>query len=132
MPSHYEMLINVLRLAASEPEIQIKSLPDFVLVTDEVATNFDDVYQYKDELILGKMISIEMSELLDEINEETEFMSDNKVGWRIEELKDSHHWIKIREIAKKILLMMGESLSSPNLNWIKYIKAKNSLEDPLI
>lgn len=123
MPSHYEMLIEILRLAASEPEMQIKSLPDFVLVTDEIAINFDDVYQYKSELLSKGKISIEMSELLDEIDKETEFMSENKVGWEIEDLEKSHHWIKIREIAKKILLMMGESVIPPNIaGWITYIK----------
>lgn len=122
MSKHYEILIDSLRLAASEPEIQIKSLPAFVVVTDEIAIDFDDAYLYKDELLLNGEIDVEISELLDEIYGEITFMTKNKVGWGIEELKKSHHWEKIREIAKKVLTMTGEDIRPPNLCWTTYVK----------
>lgn len=120
MSRHYEILVDALRLAAAEPEIQIKSLPDFVRVPDEIAMNFDDAYIYKKELLLENRISAEMAELLDEIDNETRFMSDNKVGWTIEDLSNLHHWQKIRETARKLLNMMGEEMQPPRLDWIMY------------
>jgi hypothetical protein len=120
MSRHYEILVDALRLAAAEPETQIKSLPDFVHIPDEIALNFDDAYIYKKELLIENRISAEMAELLDEIHKESDFMSDNKVGWKIEDLSSSHHWKKIRETAKKLLHMMGEEIQPPKLDWVSY------------
>jgi hypothetical protein len=124
MNNHYAMLVEALKLTAAEADMQIRSLPDFVVVTDEIALNFDDVFIYKDELLREKLISEEVSVLLDKIDKKTEFMSDNKVGWALEELKNSDHWKEIRGISRKILSLLGEEPGAPDLGWITYIPAK--------
>lgn len=47
----YNNLIQVLRLVASEANVQIESFPQYVNVTDEIALLYSDIYSLVPQLV---------------------------------------------------------------------------------
>ena len=57
----FEMLIEALRLVASEAEIQIEVLPEWVHIPDEVALTFDEFYVLFDQVVEAGLLNIEQA-----------------------------------------------------------------------
>ena len=57
----FEMLIEALRLVASEAEIQIEVLPEWVHIPDEVALTFDECYVLFDQVVEAGLVNIEQA-----------------------------------------------------------------------
>lgn len=62
----YYVLVQYLKLIALLAEKQIQVLPDFVLVPDEIALGFDDIYLMIPQIKQNAMISVRGLELLKE------------------------------------------------------------------
>ena len=54
----YYVLVQNLKLIALPAEKQIQVLPDFVLVPDEIALGFDDVYLMVPQIKQNSMVSV--------------------------------------------------------------------------
>jgi len=121
---YYAKLIDVLRHLASDYETQVAVLPDFVVVADELAENFDLVFiQLADKIERAGLISHNTWLRLKALDDHFGRMSDqeDKRIWTLDALRDDPEWADIRAEAKSILRQMGEKEGRPDLSWNVYI-----------
>lgn len=106
------MLMLGLKPLATSYEKQLKLYPDFVLLTDELALDFDDGYQLAPQLKEGGLISEKAFDLLSQIDRILEEMSDRLRGnvWNDEALKENPVWEECRILARKALTELNEDL----------------------
>lgn len=121
-----ERLIEALRLAASEYDVQISVLPDFVHKTDEIALTYGEIYDHVPELSRRGFISKDQLADLDRLYAIIHRMSDDHSLWSLEALKTAPEWKLVRDLATSILRSLGKSVDRPKLGWIEYIPGKQS------
>jgi hypothetical protein len=119
---YYNMLIESLRLISAEPEIQIKSLPECVIVPDEIALIFSDTFllikQNKSDIAIDDFKFkrlLEIDNYLKEMSEE-----ENKI-WTIDALRINEKWERLREMVSEVLELFNKKKERPNLYWLEYI-----------
>ena len=122
----FRCLVQSLQLLASDYDEQISSLPDFVVVADEVALVFGDEYVLTDGLLEHGLITESQKGKLSSLDSQLSEMSDDKTLWSRDALRESMRWKEIRRFSKEILASFGIKKEIPNLSWITYIKGKNS------
>jgi hypothetical protein len=110
-----------IRALAQPADVQKKLFPQFTCVADELALEFDECYQ-------GFLKSEEYAsqEALNEIKKLDSFLEamsgpTNAELWTDEALFNASQWSKIRDIATKIVLLMGWSISAPSPSGHIYI-----------
>lgn len=116
----YNTLVQSLRLVASPPDVQVAALPKFVNIPDEIALTFNDANLIAPQLEDEELISSHSLDMLKELDELFETMSEDKNLWTIEKLENDKFWRGSRELAINILKEMNEPYSSPNLDFIKW------------
>lgn len=117
----YNNLIQVLRLIASTSDIQIASFPQFVNVADEIALSYNDIYLLVPLLKKEGLISPVACNILMQIDELFDTMSQNKSIWNVDALENDKYWQKSRYLALSILKELKESYDKPNLGFINWI-----------
>lgn len=123
----YEHLVESLRLLAADAEDQLTLLPDFVVPTDEVASEFDNAFlllpQLEESAIAGENASNvirQVDSLLDEMPTESEEpLSDPST-----ELRNSEFWSRARAAARGALLALDEEVTLPKLHHIAWANAQ--------
>lgn len=118
----YNQLIQSLRLVEVSPDIQIRLLPQFVNIADEIALVYDDAFLIASELKERNIISSDTFKILTELNELFEKMSIDKSLWSVEMLRTNIDWERTRKIAGQVLKELHEPLDKPNLDFIVWIK----------
>jgi hypothetical protein len=117
-----ERFVEVLKLVASPFDAQVATLPNFVVVADEIAL------LYSDELKLAKAqgvldrLSGEVQAGLAGLDDEIEQMSGEADLWTNESLKTAAQWTKLREQARQILSLLGREPGLPKLSWTTYVE----------
>lgn len=118
----YNRLIQVLKLIASPASIQISALPDFVVVADEIALMYEDVFIMIPQLKEERYIPENILDMLSNLEAQFEIMSRNKLLWSIDSLKESKSWENVRGLAHSILRELKEEYKQPNIDFITWIK----------
>jgi len=113
----YFKLVKSLRLVASPFDIQIKSMPDFVVIPDEIALTFYDSYLLTNRLKEENLISARSFDLLSELNTLFDEMSNNQMLWDINSLRNNENWNRCRNMALQILDELDENYDTPNLDY---------------
>lgn len=113
----YFKLVKSLRLVASPFDIQIKSMPDFVVIPDEIALTFYDSYLLTNRLKEENLISARSFDLLSELNTLFDEMSNNQMLWDLDSLRNNENWNRCRNMALQILDELGENYDTPNLDY---------------
>lgn len=116
----YYVLVQCLKLIALPAEKQIQVLPDFVLVPDEIALGFDDVYLMIPQI--DGLISDHGLILLKELDQLFEEMSEEPLFWSLEYFESGDLWKKVRLLARSILEDLREPVDMPNLEYIEWVK----------
>lgn len=120
----YYVLVQYLKLIALPAEKQIQVLPDFVLVPDEIALGFDDIYLMIPQIKQNAMISVRGLELLRELDQLFEKMSGKPLFWSLEYFEYGELWKKIRQLACSILDELKEPVDIPDLGFTQWIKTE--------
>src|SRR5579859_8177862 len=97
------MLIQSLQLLAACYEQQVKALPAFVDVPDEVALTFGEAFLLTDPLVKEGLITIYQQAELKQLDALLDQMSDNKDLWTLTALQASPQWEHVRHLAENIL-----------------------------
>lgn len=116
----YQIMIEVLKLVASNAEIQINVFPNYVNKPDEVALTYDEVISSINELVSNNVISIDQYNKLININDYFDSYPINE--WTEKSMYSSEYWKKSREMALELLSGLNLQYSLPNLFWINYVK----------
>ncbi|MDR1203748.1 MAG: hypothetical protein LBL58_19235 [Tannerellaceae bacterium] len=117
----YDNLIQILRLIASTPNVQIASFPQFVNVADEIALSYNDIYLLVPLLKKEGLISPVVYGILTQMDELFDIMSQNKSIWNVDALENDKYWQKSRFLALSILKELNESYDKPNLGFVNWI-----------
>lgn len=116
------MLVASLLLVAAPAEQQILSLPDFVVVTDEVVSMFGDAYLLVRQLNHAGLISSDALSALRELEEYLESMPHDERLQYSDSLSDHPFWKEARRLALFALTKLGEEMrppSFPGTTWVK-------------
>ncbi|WP_316834524.1 hypothetical protein [Pedobacter nutrimenti] len=113
----YFKLVKSLRLVASPFDTQIKSMPDFVVIPDEIALTFYDSYLLTNRLKEENLISARSFDLLSELNTLFDEMSNNQMLWDLNSLRNNENWNRCRNMALQILDELDENYDTPNLDY---------------
>jgi len=119
----YNNLIQVLRLVASEANVQIESFPQYVNVTDEIALLYSDIYSLVPQLVDAGLILPQHLAILNRIDNLFEVMSNDETLWNLERLEDNASWKQSRLLAFEALMELNVSYEKPNLDFVKWLKS---------
>lgn len=116
----YKKLIESLKLVASSANIQTKSLPQFVVITDEIALTYHDAFLMLPQL--KNMIPIAVIDKLQKLDCLFDEMSEFESLWSIESLKEHVCWEECRALAKESLDALGVKYSEPDLSFMSFVE----------
>ena len=117
----YNLLIESLLLAAASASEQVSALPDFVVVTDEVASTFGDAFLLVPQLERAGLASRDAVTTLQELDEHFKHTPDDTIA-SPSSLHDHPYWEKARRLATDALAKLGEEKRPPKLQdatWIR-------------
>jgi hypothetical protein len=121
-PTFLRMLIESVRLLAADHETQIKQLPDFVHVPDEIALTYHDCFLLAPQIKEAGLITAEQFAKLAKLDKMLEDMSEDKRLWTLDALSAEEQWQQIRIVARDVLESFDATMQPPNLFWINYIR----------
>jgi hypothetical protein len=118
-----DMLIQSLRLVASDAEMQMGVLPKYVHVPDEVVSIFDDSYILLDQVIEAGLVTPDQAEAVHELNRHMDEMSlaNDPDLWTLEAIKTHPKWVQMRALASNALVQLKADTGRPTLGWITYV-----------
>lgn len=114
-------LFEVIKLIAASYEDQIKFFPSFVIIPEELALLFDDVYKDIQQIYKDKVVSIDSLKLLIKIDKLFDTMSKDPSKWNITSLKLDSDWNCIRNYAKTILEKQRINNEKIDIDFVKWI-----------
>ncbi|QQO10758.1 hypothetical protein [Breznakiella homolactica] len=117
----FNRLVQVLCLLSSSYEIQKSALPANIVLADELALLFDDVFIFCERLQKEKFISSEQFSLLKQLDTVFNEMSAIKEIWSDSALEKEKDWDGIREKASLLLKNLGQDYTLPSIDWVTFI-----------
>ncbi len=103
-----------------------RALTIVVALTDEIALNFDDVFQSLDKIAALHQFSAAQIALLTRIDAIFAHMSagDHASFWTRDALHDDADWQNIRAFAQKALHALYQPVGPPHLYWLQYVAGR--------
>ncbi|MDI9606244.1 MAG: hypothetical protein QM305_13155 [Bacteroidota bacterium] len=112
----------VIALMASSFDEQIRVFPPFVVIPDEIALLFDDMYRDTSQMYQDNKLSLDSVNLLTKMNDLLDNMSNDLTKWNIESLKKDADWDTIRSLAKSVLEIQVIDNEKMNLDFTHWIR----------
>lgn len=112
----------VIALMASSFDEQIRVFPPFVVIPDEIALLFDDIYRDTSQMYQDNKLSLDSVNLLTKMNDLLDNMSNDLTKWNIESFKKDADWDTIRSLAKSVLEIQGIGNEKMNLDFTHWIR----------
>lgn len=109
-------------MVAAAADEQVSSVPDFVVVTDEVATTFGDAFLLVPQLECAGLVSTDAVNALRELDGHFERMPDDDRLADTASLYDHPFWEEARRLAIQALAMLGEQKRPPSLSGITWVR----------
>ena len=119
----FDMLLDGLRLLAAAPDEQVRALPEFVCVTDEVLNNFSDAYLLVGQLRRAGLVDDQAAVALKRLDDHLERLPSDPTLAETASLSTHPFWAEARALASSALSAMGESTRPPVLRRTRYLKA---------
>ncbi len=125
---NYESIVGMLHVVAAKYSEQIKIYPEYVLVPDEIAIDYDNVLiWYAKDLYSNGVISGEVLLMLEELGNMFMMLKaspdETKCEWSLFALENNEKWENIRNKAKSILIELNEETENVKIiNDSVYIK----------
>jgi len=123
---HYYRLVDSLRLLALSPAEQVKCLPDFVVVHDEVIFTFADAFRLMPRLIDEGFLSRTAIASIIRCFNCMDLAVNGPSLCTPEAFRHHEAWHMLRQLAGQSLADMGEPEGVPDLSHIQWIPAKRS------
>ena len=117
-----DRLIEVLKLMACSADEQRAALPSFVAVADEIALLFSDELRLVEAHGVGSALDFETRRQLRMLDGQLDQMSGKPAHWSREALESDPEWQRIRESAQAILSRLGQTVGTPMLGWLDFVK----------
>ncbi len=117
----YTLLVDSVLLVAASAEEQVSALPDFVCVTDEVATTFGDAFLLVPQLEGAGLVGINAAHAPMTLDEFFEQMPDDPDLAEPESLQNHAFWAEARRLAGLALNELGEKKRPPELSGTEWV-----------
>jgi len=121
LPRLYRVLIESVRLVASDCRIQIDCLPKFVNVPDEIALTYHDAFLLTDQLTEAGLLGGDQAHRLEDLDKHFDQMNANTGLWTLAALRQDVKWEDARKKAQDILSMLNVDYAPPDLFWLTFI-----------
>lgn len=118
----YDVLVDSVLLVAASAAEQVSALPDFVVVTDEVATMFGDAMLLAPQVERAGLVSSDAATSLRELDQHLERISDDDRLADPASLRDHPFWEEARRLATAALARLGEAKRPPTFpgtSWVR-------------
>ena len=115
------ILIETLRLLASDAETQLSVLPKWVMAADELALTFHDAVLLATSNPQRLGLAVDQLEALKQIDEDLGQRRDGEF-WSNKGLREDAAWEAIRARAKGILGSLRVPYERPELEWIQFVR----------
>lgn len=128
---YYRMLLESIQLLASDYETQVRSLPDYVHVPDEIALTYYDCLLLLEQIEEAGLVTEEQVYRMKAVDMLLSSISgqENAHLWTRDALKNDQVWEQVRNGARQILDILGERQQPPNLFWIQYAGEASGSEE---
>ncbi len=117
----YKSLIESLKLLSASYENQVKSLPEFVNVQEEVISIFNDAFLLLPQLIESNLITMIAIAWIIRCFNWINILIKNEKTAKLKAFKNHKDWQKIRKFANKALEELKEEKGMPDLSHINWI-----------
>jgi hypothetical protein len=114
------VLVSALQLLAADYDDQVKALPEFVHVPDELALTFDDAYVLLPRLRAAHLVDDDAVHQLEQLHDKLASIS----AWTPEALRSDPTWLEIRRQASVVLDGLGAPRGTIDLSWGEYVRGK--------
>ena len=118
----HESLVDSLRLLAASADTQIDVLPNFVVVTDEIVSTFEDAFLLLPQLERRSMVSPEAAEAVRRVDAWLDEIPDDGSIADASTLATHEFWARGRELARRALISMNEKIVPPRLQGTTWVK----------
>jgi hypothetical protein len=118
----YKALVAGLRLAAASSSQQLAALPEYVCVTDEVASTFGDAFMLVPQLVRAGLVCEDAARALETLDRFFENAPDDSNVVPSDILKHDPFWAEARRLAAVALDALGEPPQPLELCGIAWIK----------
>ena len=112
---YYPQMIEIMRLLAAPPEIQLAAFPTHESPPEEIAEETEYISVLVVTFYHEKLISKLEFEVITEIDGYLKQFS--REDWTNEAIQQSDSWSKMRELARTGLGVLGIEYAKPNLYW---------------
>lgn len=120
----YSILVQSLRLVAASPQDQRAAMPDFVSVTDEVATTFGDAFLLVPQLERVGRVGDRCTTYMRRLDAHLGAMPHEEVADPAS-LDDHPFWAEARRLAREALASLGEAVSLLDLRHLAWLPSRN-------
>lgn len=118
----YNLLVDSVLLVAATADEQVSLFPEFVVVTDEIATTFGDASLLVPQLKRARLVSTEAAEALRELDDHFERMPDDDRLADPASLRDHPFWEEARRLATEAIAKLGEQKRALQLSGITWVR----------
>ena len=112
---YYPRVIEVIRLAASQPDIQIAVFPKQEYPPEEVGFEAEYALQLTEGLVNNDYVPKDYLDCMRKLDESFSAIDAN--DWTVDAMYNSPDWGRTREIAKLCLKRLSIEYARPNLYW---------------
>ena len=118
-----EEFYRVVQALAQSPDVQSNLFPDFVNVADELVLDWGDVVESEYFLQIKKGFSSEQQQAISGLESYINEISGKNIDtvWTTEAIYTSEEWVRIRNLAKEVIQLMGWDLDIPAKSSAIYI-----------
>jgi glycogen debranching enzyme len=126
---YFHELIESLRLLGADYEAQVRILPEFVHIPDEVAITYGEAFLLADQILEAGLIDNATYTKLQNVDKYLEQMDDSKELWTLDALRTRPEWTRVRTLAREMLKSLGITMATPDLEWMTYVKSRNTEDE---
>lgn len=117
---YYPRIIEVIRLAASQPDVQNEAFPKQEYPPEEVGFEVEYALQLTESLVNNAFLSKDYLDCMSKLDKS--FTDINADEWTVDAMYNSPDWKRTREIAEICLEKLSIEYARPNLYWYKSVK----------
>jgi hypothetical protein len=118
----YELLVESLRLMASSPAEQVRALPEFVVVTDEIVSTFGDAMLLMPQLARAGLIKPEANDAIQRVDSWLDSMPMDGSLTDACTLESHEFWRHARTLAAQALDALGVQDRAPTLHQVTWVE----------
>jgi len=118
----YVLLVEAVKLLAAPFDLQRKEIPEYAPLAYELITTFQDDFFLLSGLIRENRVSNDATAELIFLYQKVEVINRNESLFTDDAVQNSAEWAAVRDLANRVLEILNEHNTNPNLSHITWVK----------